>query len=200
MAFHPIPNVARLTCRMEGPQLQVISWGTYWTLETPAPFTHTELDGLASNADVNYWSMVVNGLNPPGMRYVGFEARALDTASSPVAFHGENAANGGHDVTMLPLEVAAIWSLRSTSAGRSHRNRVYWPGLVTSYLDASPNDGILTTAFVALLLGQLQAWAAAVAGAGTFVQVVASPKLGTFDTMAASHVSRRPASQRRREP
>jgi hypothetical protein len=201
MAFLPIPNVARLTLRFTGPQGQTMSFGLYWRKTAVGPFTALEVDGLAGDADVEF--AAAGGLKATWLSskitYVAAHVRALDTASSPQAEHGENAGPGAHVGVLCPLEVSACWSIRSNLTGRSHRNRVYWPGVNTSEMEDTGTQGVFKAGFVSGLEASLQAYIAALESGGEFVHVIASPKLGTYDPVSSSHVDVRPASQRRRE-
>jgi hypothetical protein len=200
MAFHPIPDVASLTLRIQGPQLQLMSSRTYWRQAVAAPFTALEVKGLADVADTEMLATnIISGGVNTSCEYVGAEARALDTISSPVHFSNANAGVGGVAVQLLPLEIALVFSVNSGVPGRSHRNRFYWPGIDTGALDATPRDGLFSPATVTAYHLAFSTFFAAITAAG-FVQVVASPKLGTYVDSTGFDVKRRPGSQRRREP
>jgi hypothetical protein len=201
MAFLPIPNVARLTLRFTGPQAQTMSIGLYFRKVPPAPFTFTECDGLAGDADVEFAAaagLKVSWLSSK-ITYNAAHVRALDSASAPQAEHGENSGIGGHVGVLCPLEVSACWSIRSNLTGRSHRNRLYWPGVNTTEMEDTGTQGVFKTGFVSGLEAGLQAYVAALESGGIFKQVIGSPKLGTYTEISSSHVDIRPASQRRRE-
>lgn len=200
LPFQPIPTVARLTIRIQGPQLQVMSCHTYWRLTTPAAMTALEVKGLADQCDTAMLAQgIIVGTINQSCEYLGSNAQALDAVDAPQHFSNANAASGGVVANMLPLEVAVVFSFNSGLRGRSHRNRWYWPNADIGMLDSSPKDGLFQASVVStyhLVFGE---FFAAVAGTA-FEQVVASPKLGTADPMTSFIVRRRPGSQRRREP
>jgi hypothetical protein len=197
MAFHPIPDVAKLTLSFYGPQNQLMSVSTHWTLAVPAPMTALQVAGLAGDADTEFGTHCLTGLVIDSVRYAGAEARALDTISSPVHFANANAGFGGIASAPLPLEASILFSIQSGLAGRSHRNRFYWPAIGVAYLDTGSKNGHWLPGTVS---GYLSAWLAFVAAMNTasWTQVVASPKLGTYTGVTGTTVTPRPASQRRR--
>jgi hypothetical protein len=200
MAFHPIPQCAKLTIRIQGPQLQVMTVGSYWRLVTPAPFTPLEVKGLADHADTAMLAEgVTAGLVNASCTYLGSEAVALDAPGAAAHFSSANAGPGGVTAQLLPLEIAAVFSFQSGLAGRSHRNRWYWPGVDIGALDSTPRDGLFNATILASWKTTIDAFLAGVAGT-EFVHVVGSPKLGTYQDVVGYSIKRRPGSQRRREP
>lgn len=200
MAFSPIPNAARLEVRLLGPQLQLMEFGSYWTLTTPAPMDSADVLALAEAADLAASTRLKTGIILAAVVYNGVEARALDTSSSPVATAAAHAGNGTRDGVMLPAEVAMVASFGSGIAGRSHRNRWYFPGLATGDLDTSGSgQGLFSASIVATMTTQFGAFLADISAAG-YSHVIGSPKLGSFVAVTSMQVQRRPGSQRRREP
>lgn len=200
MPFHPIADVARLTVRVQGPQLQVMTIGTYWTLATPAPMSPTDVAGLAGDADVTFASTLLTTRLNDHLTYLGVEARALDTLTSPVALASSNAGVGHISDTLLPIETCACISFHSGVPGRSNRNRCYWFTAGLNDMDTGGSQGLFKSGYASGLTTDFGAWISAMTTGGTFVQVIASPKLGTHEPILTTTVSQRPASQRRREP
>jgi hypothetical protein len=200
MPFHPIPDVARLTVRIQGPQLQVMTYGTYWTLATPAPMSATDVAGLAGDADTTFAATLKTTRLNDHLVYLGVEARALDTVTSPVGLASSGAGPGSISDNLLPIETCACISIHSGLTGRSQRNRCYWMPAGLNDMDTGGAQGLFKSGYASGLLTDWLAWIGAMTVGGAFVQVIASPKLGTHHPVVSTTVSQRPASQRRREP
>jgi hypothetical protein len=198
-AFAPVPSCAHLAIKFLGPQVQEMMVGSYWTLDTPSPMTETQVKGLADAADQVFHDVLLADFVLNSMTYTGTEVRALDAADAPVATAALNAGTGGVNLVPLPLEVALVYAFDSGLAGRSHRNRWYWPGLAVDNLSTSPKNGLWGDFAVNAYTAAFSTFFTELA-ASEFRHVVASRKLGSFVPVTTRTVRRRPGSQRRREP
>ena len=148
MAFVPLPNTAMLELVYQIDNQYVENTFYYlgdWDDDTQA------LEDLATNGRQE-WVDNIQPLQSTVVRLVQIKATDMRTEGARgVILAAQPGDVGTHGSPMLPLNVAAVISLKTILRGRSYRGRVYHPGLcedqVTNSNIATATAADLTAAY-----------------------------------------------------
>lgn len=129
MAFQPAPACAQATLRFVGASSGVFAFANVLNFKsaTDTAFTLGDLENLG-DALASWWSSNIEPLMSDGISLDSIQLRGLD--SQEAAYSTMTYGYQGNVVSpRLPLNVAAVLTLRTPFTGRSTRGRIYHAGL-----------------------------------------------------------------------
>lgn len=133
-SFIPAPNTAGVELRYSA--LGQIIENTFH-VRSSSPFTLANLVTLRGVFDA--WDSATWKLyRSPNVTLLGIRSRGLDAGDSPIDEYVLATPRAGtYGGTLLPLNVTVAIKLLSSSAGRSARGRIFFPGITTSALSGN---------------------------------------------------------------